>query len=373
MAHGKQDAKGNWSYPNEINWRTDAERAGDGGGLPTPMQSAWAAWRFTGDDKYLRPVLGRTAKNGPGSLSDLNENVIDVLGHGKDWGKALTAKADDGGDFQRYAAWNATGDTQWLDGLHADAIADKTQHMYMYTEGHWWSDRVDQPNEILQRERLGGIALRRNQTWPGNTVSWRFAEPGAAEQVAILLPGATPDHFKVIAWNMSDRPQRADMSTWNVTAGRWKMVGADGTSREVDLERSAAVPVEFAPGKTTTIEFTLVKPGVPTEQRADVGIGTDDLVLAKRALTVTVHSLGAIDAGGGTVTLENAAGQALATAAVPAIAAPRDLLPKTAQVRLSLPAGVAATGLRVRVALAGNAPEITMLNNVVPVPPIDRR
>src|SRR4051812_27620369 len=115
MAHGKQDAKGNWSYPNEINWRTDAERVGDGGGVSTPLQSAWAAWRFTGDEKYLRPVLGRAAKNGPGSPSELNENAVDVLGHAKDWGKKLIDKADDGGAFERYAAWNETGDSKWLE------------------------------------------------------------------------------------------------------------------------------------------------------------------------------------------------------------------------------------------------------------------
>jgi hypothetical protein len=36
MAHGKQDAKGNWTYPNEINWRSDAERAE----VPGPDQVA---------------------------------------------------------------------------------------------------------------------------------------------------------------------------------------------------------------------------------------------------------------------------------------------------------------------------------------------
>ncbi|MEP7004385.1 MAG: LamG-like jellyroll fold domain-containing protein [Sphingomonas bacterium] len=365
MAHGKQDAQGNWSYPNEINWRTDAERVGDGGGVSTPLQSAWAAWRFTGDEKYLRPVFGRTAKSGPGSLADLNENVVDVLGHAKDWGKKLIDKADDGGAFERYAAWSQTGDTKWLEALHADAIADKSEHMYMYTEGHWWSDRVDQPNEVLQRERLGGIALRRNQTWPGNAVSWRFAEAGGAEQVAILVPGATTDHFKVIAWNLDDRAQHADMSAWNVTAGRWKMKGPGG-ERELDLERSASVPVDFAPG-ATSLEFTLVKAGVPTDQRADLGIGADDLVVKGRSVTVTVHSLGALDAAGGTVTLEDSAGKVLATAGVPPLAAPRDLLPKTAQVRLTMPAGGAA-GLRVRVTVTGKAPETTMLNNVASLP-----
>jgi hypothetical protein len=53
--------------------------------------------------------------------------------------------------------------------------------MYMYTQGHWWTDRVDAPNEHLQRERLGGIALRRNQTYPGNAVSWRFADPESGQ------------------------------------------------------------------------------------------------------------------------------------------------------------------------------------------------
>jgi hypothetical protein len=362
MAHGKQDAAGNWSYPNEINWRTDAERVGDGGGLPTPMQSAWAAWRFTGDAKYLNPVLGRTGKSGPGSLSDLNENVVDVLDHGKDWGKALTAKAGDGGAFERYSAWNATGDTKWLEALHEDAIADKAQHQYMYTEGHWWSDRVDQPNEILQRERLGGIALRRNQTWPGNAVSWRFADPGAAEQVAILVPGATTGKFKVIAWNTSGKPQSVDMTTWNVTAGKWKVTGVAGSS-EIGLERSASVPLTFAPGENV-FEFALVTPGLPTEQRADLGIGADDIAVAKKAVTVTVHSLGAIDAVGGTLTLEDAAGKVLASAAVPPLAAPRDLLPRTTKVKLAVPAGA----VRVRVALAGGAPETTLRNNVVALP-----
>lgn len=362
MAHGRQDKDGNWTYPNEINWRTDAERAGDGGGVSTPLQSAWAAWRFTGDEKYLRPVLGRTAKSGPAALADINENAVDALDRRKDWGAALIAKATGGGAFERYAAWNATGDTKWLDALHADAIADKAQHRYMYTEGHWWSDRVDQPNEILQRERLGGIALRRNQTWPGNSVSWRFAEAGAAEQVAILVPGATMGTFKVIAWNTSGRPQKADMTAWNVTAGRWKMTGSSGTS-EITLERSASIPLVFAPGENV-FEFALVAPGVPTDQRGDLGIGIDDIAMTKRAMTVTVHSLGAIDTPGGTLSLEDAAGRVLATAPVPPLGAPLDLQPKTAKVTLTVPAGA----VRVRVALIGNAPETTLLNNVVALP-----
>jgi hypothetical protein len=49
------------------------------------------------------------------------------------------------------------------------------------------------------------------------------------------------------------------------------------------------------------------------------------------------------------------------------MAAPTDLTPKTAVVRLTLPGGVRAEEVTVRVALAGNAPEVTMQNNAIPL------
>jgi hypothetical protein len=371
MAHGEQAADGSWSYPNEINWRSDAERVGDGGGVSTPLQGAWAAWRFTGDARYLRPIQGRVAKS-PGALSEFNENAFDLM-PGGDAARAKLAKAKSDDPFARYAAWSVNGDTAPLAALHADVIADKAQHEYMYTEGHWWSDRVDQPNEILQRERLGGIALKRNQTWPGNTVSWRFDEPDGAQNVAILVPGATRDRFRVIAYNMSDHAQRALMSSWNVTAGAWSMRAATsvdegktlvpvGAPRTVTLERSAATPVSFAPGTTTVLDFALVAPGTPVDTRADLGIGTDDVVVKGRAVSVTVHSLGARETGGGTATLVDAAGAIVARAAIPAMTAPLDLRPRTATVRLTIPGGTRAP-VSVRVALPDGAPEITQANN----------
>jgi hypothetical protein len=371
LAHGKQRADGSWSFPNEINWRTDAERVGDGGGLNTPLQSAWASYRFTGNEKYLRPLLGRVASNGPGAIAEMNENLIDVLNHRKDWGADFVARAGkSNSEFGRYAAWQASGDKYWIEALHADAIREKSLRMYMFTEGHWWSDRVEQPNEILQRERLGGIALKRNWTYPGNTVSWRFERPEAAEQVAILMPGATLDHFKVIAYNTSDQAQRAAMSTWNVTAGEWKFssgldINGDDTADSAmttghaKLQRSGAVDVTFAPHATTVLEFTLETPSTPAETRADLGIGVDDIHVHGGNIEVTVHSLG------GTATLEDANGKVLARAAIPALAAPRDLTPKTAQVHLTLPAHVATEYVRVHVSLPNSAEEVTDLNNTV--------
>jgi hypothetical protein len=265
-----------------------------------------------------------------------------------------------------------------LEALHADAIADKSQHMDMYTEGHWWSDRVDQPSDILQRERLGGIALRRNQSWPGNTVSWRFAEPGAAERVAILLPGATPNRFRVIAYNTTDHAQQATMSTWTVTAGRWTMQASSstdggktltpiGNAQMMALERSANTDVTFAPG-TTVFDLALVEAGTPVDARADLGIGTDDVAVKGRGVAVTVHSLGAKDAKGGHADLVDVTGKVVATTSIPPLAAPLDLRPRTTTVQLAIPARIDPATLAVHLALTGDEPEITQANNHVPLP-----
>ncbi|WP_068081184.1 LamG-like jellyroll fold domain-containing protein [Novosphingobium rosa] len=374
LAHGKQGANGLWSFPNDISFDHDTERAGDGGGASVPMQSAWAAWRFTGDDKYLRPVLARVGKDNFGALAELNENAVTALGKRADWKDAVLKKAKGGDDFSRFEAWNSTGDHAWLEALNAHGIADKSQHMYMYTQGHWWTDRVEAPNELLQRERLGGIGLKRGQSYPGNAVSWRFADPEAAVKVAILVRDATPERFTVVAYNTTPSEQRADMGTWNVTAGQWEMTQGiapsggdvaqgDVATRMVELERSGSLPVSFAPGATTVMTFRLrQKADTQPEHRPDLGIGADDVVRKGNQLSVTVHSLGSVAAPAGKVMLETAEGKVLATAAVPALEAPGDLRAKTAKVTLTVPGGAPAT-LRVRVSTG--SPEVTQRNNVV--------
>jgi hypothetical protein len=144
------------------------------------------------------------------------------------------------------------------------------------------------------------------------------------------------------------------------------MTGDNGT-RDLPLERSAATEVTFAPHATTTLDFALVKAGAPVVTRPDLGIGADDVAVKGRKVSVTVHSLGARPAEGGTVSLIGADGATLASASVPPLAAPTDLTPRTATVSLTLPAGAAGDGASVRVALPDNAPEVTMLNNGVPL------
>ena len=73
---------------------------------------------------------------------------------------------------------------------------------FINTEGSLWIDRIYFNNGELQRARLGGVALMRNYVYPGNVVSWKFDAPANEQSVAILVPVGTPDHIKIIAYNL---------------------------------------------------------------------------------------------------------------------------------------------------------------------------
>ena len=377
LAHAYTAEDGAWVLPNEIHWATGKTRGGElvkGSGGGDTMHLFWTAWRWTGKADYLKALDYRVLRSGPGSLANVGENFIGVLGRQQDWGKALTASADKGDTgFASVVAWQQSGDKKYLEAMHAEAIQLKAQREYMVTQGHWWSDRVESASEVLQRLRLGGVALERNQSYPGHTVSWRFAREGGAEQVAILMPDARRDRFKVIGYNLDGKAQAATMTGWNVEPGTWRMtwgVDRDGddridgkaSTREFAFEKSAGVDVEFPAGRTVVMEFERVATGEAVEQRPDLGIGRGDVRVAGDAVEVTVHGLGHVGSGAAHAVLEDARGRELARVAVPALAAPTDLLPKTTTVSLPL-GGRGSEGLHVRVGLDGDVAEITLLNN----------
>jgi hypothetical protein len=147
----------------------------------------------------------------------------------------------------------------------------------------------------------------------------------------------------VTGWNTSDHVQQATMSTWDIPAGEWEMRVGQGAVH-VTLERSASVPVEFAAHGETVLDFRLVRPGDPVDRRPDLGIGRDDVTVAKGHVEVTVHSLGAVATGGGSVALLGADGAVLATQPLVPMAAPVDLLPRTQVVRFPLRSDLAGKG-----------------------------
>ncbi|MBO9546363.1 LamG-like jellyroll fold domain-containing protein [Caulobacter sp.] len=384
LAHGKQAADGTWTFPAEIHWRTDADR---GSGFASSIHVFWAAYKWTGDEKYLRPLNGEVAKGDWSSLLLLNADVLGLANRKDSWGAklsalaapkaSLTGRGGDLADYARFERWRETGDKSILADIYGREIALDSQRMHLITEGHLWSDRVNVPWSILQRSRLGGIAHNRNQYFPGNLVSWRFDRPDAAEQVAILIPQSTPKAFKAVLFNLANRPVKATLVGADVAAGRWTLsegVDANGddkadapTQRSVVLERSAGIDIVLPPGQTTVLDLALDTAWEDPSTRPDIGVGTDDLRLTKGRLTATVHSLGSKPAPAGTLVLETAVGATIASAPIPPLPSAADLTPKTVEVRLNLPAKAAPGDYRVRLKLEGDVREVTQANNLVPL------
>jgi len=182
----------------------------------------------------------------------------------------------------------------------------------------------------------------------------------------------------VIAYNLDPVPVKAKMTGWEIDPGKWEiMQGVQGSTgngplrdvstRTEEFERSRDVEITFPPHTTTVIELKLVEKGLPYWSRPDLGIGADDVKVDGGHVKVTVHSLGSVDAPASKVVLRDKEGKVLASAAVPAIKAPLDLFPKTATVTLALPSAANWKGGSVTVESSGDVPEITQLNNRVPM------
>lgn len=352
VAHRKQSADGKYSVHATIEFKSDADVDS---GMDRSWPLLWAAYRWTGSQRYLQPFLDA----GPAMLKTIPSDALDLLKLRDTWGRQ--ALADPAG---LHFAWQISGDERFLERLYGWQIEAAALREYINTEGSLWIDRIVIDSAELQRARLGGVALVRNSIYPGHALSWRFEAPASDESVAVRIPEATPQRLRVEAYNLERVPVKALMTGWDVEPGRWELTQG-GSTRTIDFERSRNVEVTFPPRALTTIDLKLVAKGAPYWTRPDLGIGDDDVRVEGNRMTVRVHSLGAADAPASRVVLRDRTGRALAEAAVPALKAPADLLPKTADVALVLPAGADFKGDSLTVECGGAVPEITLRNNRV--------
>ena len=88
-------------------------------------------------------------------------------------------------------------------------------------------------------------------------------------------------------------------------------------ARSAAFERSKSIAITFAPRTTTVIELKLKTKGTPYWSRPDLGIDPEDVKVDGSQMTVTVHSVGSVDAPASKVVLRDKAGKTLATAECP--------------------------------------------------------
>ncbi len=370
LAHRKLGKDGKYVINDTINFKTDQD-------LPPEFQRPWfifwAAYRWTGDAKYLQPFIGR----GAASALAINSDALDIMKMRDTWGKDLAAAAERPGTSNETApqlAWQVTGDTKYLEKVYTEQIRTAHEREFINTEGSLWIDRIYYNNGELQRSRLGGVALMRNYVYPGNVVSWKFDAPANDQSVGILVPEATPTHIKIIAYNLDATAVKAHMTGWEIDPGKWEIAqgvqGAtkdealhDASARTADFERSKDVEITFAPHQTTVLELKLVSKGVPYWSRPDLGIDPEDVTVKDNHMQVTVHSVGSVDAPASEVVVRDRAGKTIARAHLPALKAPADLTPKTATVSLVLPANAGLGSVTVECSKCKQ--EITLMNNRV--------
>ncbi len=376
IAHRKQDAEGKWHTPGTIHFRTDEDQPGDFGAADHLF---WGAWCWTGESKYLQPLLD----GGPKSLGRLNANALDLLGRRDEWGKGIAGgiTPSSGNDFARTVAWQTTGDTRFLEGLYADQIRDHSQRMYFMTEGQFWTDRLDIDAVELQRTRLGGVARRsKSYIYPGHVVSWSFPRPCSWAEVAILVPRSNRGEFQVIGYNLSGQAVTAVMTAWDIDPGEWEMTRGTDTDgngaadrdflrKRMELERTESMEIVFPPREQVVLNFRLLRKGTPYWVRPDLGIGPRDIRIDGNDVRVRVHSLGSVDSPAGKVELAAPNGKILAAADVPPLPAPLDYTPSVADVTIRLPRGTVLEGCSVRLRMSDAGKEITRMNNRVNLGP----
>ncbi len=371
LAHRTSDGAGGFTIHTAIQFATDQD-------LAQPPDRAltllWAAYRWTGDRKYLQPFLDA----GPRGLPGITADALDLLGLRDQWGQRVvdSAAAPASGHALRHMAWQLTGDKRFLEQLYTSQIEDSALREFINTDGSLWIDRVNVADAELQRARLGGVALVRNGIYPGHAVSWAFEPPATDQSVAILVPSATPREVRITAFNVDRVAVKARLTGWGIDPGTWTVtqgLGSDAgdvppkdvASRTVDLGRTAEIEIVFPPRATTVIDMRLTTPGVPYWARPDLGISADDVQAAGQTMTVTVHSLGSVEAPASRVVLRGRDGRVLAGADVPALKAPVDLVPKTAKVSLALPPRADWAGGSLTVETDPGILEITTRNNRV--------
>ncbi|PTY05238.1 hypothetical protein DB347_17380 [Opitutaceae bacterium EW11] len=391
IAHRKVRSDGRVGLPKAIHFSDDQDV--DSGRFYFPWHVFWEAYRWTGDRKYLDPFFDQ----GPQAIAAINADAIDQLQLRKEWAsrdnlrndtrplesrargdvRGPRSRGNDGRDTDAsHFEWQLSGDKKYLEDLYGRQLERIALTDYINTEGSLWIDRVSVPTAEIQRARLGGIALVRNALIPGHVVSWRFHAPATEQSLGILIPVATPEEFKVIAFNLDTEPVSADMTGWGVEAGTWEYTqGVDTTGKDTAdkdivtrtalFERSRSVTLTFPPRATTVLVFKRIGAGAPTESRPDLGISKDDVTVTDGALHLRVHSLGAKPTPASRVVAATSDGKLVGTADIPALEAPSDLQPRVREIEIRLPEGTAHEHGTVTLNPDARFEEITRMNNVV--------
>jgi hypothetical protein len=343
------------------------------GGPSIPFAAFW----FTGDPKFLRiPEGGKDARGQPWARF-----LPEYVAHAREarsapWWKAYAQQVGRGwenGDW----AWAAAQDRETLCRSLEFALygnphskgGGASRYRYIWTEAEMFTDRIFLPVEAIAQPMLGGYTVR-NRLFPAYAVS--FERLGGDFAALVLDQGR--DRLRLAMINLRDTPREGAFIPWQLDHGRYEMrFGPDADdngaldsvekTETLELARMSRVPVTLPPRRLVLCEIEQKEKLDDLLARADLAVSQEDLALSEAAVRVTVHNLGAAAVEGAIVALADARGAVLASAVLPRLDPPLDLLPRTATIELPRKPGAAAVVLDPE----GKVPEITRGNNSAPL------
>ncbi len=181
-----------------------------------PWFMLWAAYKWTGDQKYLvpfgddPPVTSRYGSSTPmrstcstcaipgasNCLADLCPRPQGRSGHGERNTTCIFSVAD------------SPAIRRNLEKLYASQIETAGETGSSSTpKAACGSTASTSTTAELQRARLGRRRARCATTiYPGNVVSWKFEAPANEKSVGILVPEGTPDHIKSSPTTSTENP-----------------------------------------------------------------------------------------------------------------------------------------------------------------------
>jgi len=327
-------------------------------------------YRMTGDPRYVEPVL-RNWRRG-----------VSIVGVGRGqwvrWRKVMSDAKIDAWLRRKgkrkagpYMAWKlGIGErSELIDVLKANIL-----HMKKYLPLHTWvgqsADRVAIPQNLMATMYLGGMADKAKRlNYHYHAVSWE----GADDDVSRFVVEDTPRNLKVLLYSFHEQAQDVVMRVWQLEHGRYRVrAGVDRSGDEViddvsvdedvALMRYSPIRLKIPPRCVVVVTVQQRERLDDIRRRPDLAIGPNDVAFANGRMRVTIHNIGGAAAPATRVQLVRA-GKAVAQEPAPPLAAPTDLVPKTATVTFE---GIAErTGLAIRIMPPPGTAEITAVNNEI--------
>ncbi len=298
----------------------------------------YAAWKFTGDGKYLQPIAPELYKQ----------------------------------QQERYQKEDVEAEAAIR---YEDILRKAALREYINTDGQLWVDRGVIDIAQIQQDRIGGVGHERFSLYPRHYFRWKF-KPSQETDVAIMVTFASVRKIAFFAYNLTDEEITAEMSMEDILPGRWSVKICTGNDRndvhsegmvsetEKYLAWMQSFDLTFRPAAYTCVELTLLEEDEGYWERTDLAIDREDVLIKQDCIRVTVHNIGAAESEETTLVLKNSEGEVLRHSQIPPIPAPADLYPKTLEIPLWT-RGISLEGCYLELDPECRLKEITRTNNII--------